>query len=183
MDLIEQTKKKMQAALDHLKGDLRALRTNRANAAMVDGVSVEVYGTRMRLKEMASISVPEARQLIITPFDMSNLHSIARAIEAANLNIQPIVDGNVVRIKIPEMDASTRQEIVKQAKKKAEEAKIAIRNIRREGNDIAKKQKTESVITEDMFKKLEKSIQELTDKFCKMADEATSEKEKEILTI
>lgn len=180
MDLLELTKKKMQGALDHLKTELRGLRTNRANAAMVENVMVDAYGSKMRLKEIASITVPEARQILIAPYDLNSLHACAKGIESANLNLRPIVDGNVVRIKIPEMDAQTRQDIAKQTKKKAEETKISIRNIRREANDAVKKSKD---ISEDLAKKLEKNIQELTDKFCKQADDLAQEKEKEILTL
>lgn len=183
MDILDQTKKKMQGALDHFKTDLRALRTSRANPSMVENVAVDVYGSKMKLKEVASITVPEPRQIVITPYDHGNLHAIAKGIEIANLNLLPIVDGNLVRIRIPEMDTSVRQEIVKQAKKKCEDTKISIRNIRRDGNDLIKKGKADSTLTEDMVKKLEKNIQELTDKFCKMADESFAEKEKEILTI
>lgn len=183
MDILEQTKKKMQTAIDHLKAELKTLRTGRANPAMVENVQVEVYGTYMRLKDMASISVPEPRQLLISPFDAKNVHAIAKGIEAANLNIQPIADGNVVRVRVPEMNEAVRQDMVKAAKKKCEEAKVSIRNIRRDSNELVKKQKTAGEIPEDVMKKLEKSIQDFTDKFCKTADETTAEKEKEILTI
>lgn len=183
MDILEQTKKKMQAAIDHLKAELKTLRTGRANPGMVENVQVEVYGTYMRLKDMASISVPEPRQLLVSPFDTKNTHAIAKAIESANLNIQPVVDGNAVRIKIPEMNANVRQDMVKSAKKKCEEAKVSIRNVRRDSNEAIKKQKADGNLPEDVMKKLEKNIQENTDKFCKTADEATAEKEKEILTV
>ena len=183
MDIVKQTEQKMVAALEHLKTDLKALRTNRANPGMVENVMVEAYGALSRLKDIALISAPEARQIVISPYDKSVLHAIAKGIEKANLNIQPIVDGDVVRIKIPQMDASVRQEIVKQAKKKCEESKVAIRNIRRDQNDDVKKKKSQGDIAEDQQKKLEKNIQDLTDKYCKMADEATSAKEKEILTV
>lgn len=183
MDVVSDTNKKMQAAVDHLKQDLKGLRTGRANPSIVEHVSVDVYGTRMRLSEMATISVPESRQIVISPYDANNLHAIAKAIEAANLNLRAVVDGNVIRIKIPEMDASVRQEMVKQGKKKCEEAKISIRNVRRDSNELVKKQKADGDIPEDMMKKFEKKIQELTDKFCKMADDMTAEKEKEILTV
>lgn len=183
MDVLDQTKKKMQAAIDHLKSELKTLRTGRANPAMVDNVHVEVYGTSMRLKDMATISVPEPRQLLISPFDSKNVHAIAKAIQEANLNVQPMADGPVVRIRIPEMNEKVRQDMVKLAKKRCEEAKVTIRNIRRDSNEAVKKQKADGDIPEDLMKKLEKNIQELTDKFCKTADETTAEKEKEILTI
>lgn len=183
VDINNETKKKMSLALEHFKQELRSLRTGRANPGMVDHVSVEVYGSYMRITDMASISVPEARQILITPFDANNVHAIAKGIEKANLNLQPIVDGNVVRIKVPAMDAAVRQDIVKQAKKKCEDCKVTIRNIRREANDQAKKLKTSGDLTEDGLKKIEKNVQELTDQSCKTADEMAGAKEKEILAI
>ena len=182
-DVLKETEKKMNGALDHLKHELKGLRTGRANPAMVDTITVEVYGARMRLTELASISVPEPRQLLISPFDSKNVHAIVKGIEAANLNLRAVVDGNVVRIKVAEMDQNTRLEMVKQGKKRAEEAKVAIRNARRDGNEALKKQKAASEIPEDVLKKNEKKIQEMTDKFCIMADKIFEEKEKEITTI
>lgn len=183
MDIIDETNKKMTATLDHLKHELKTLRTGRANPAILDTVHVDVYGTKMRLADLATISVPEPRQLLVTPFDAQNTHAIAKAIDAANLNVRALVDGNVVRIKIPEMDTAIRQEMVKQAKRKGEEAKVSIRGVRRDGNEKAKQQKADGIIPEDVMKKFEKKIQELTDKFCKLADELVAQKEKEILTI
>lgn len=180
---MDDTQKKMQAAVEHLKEELRGLRTGRANPGMVDKVTLEVYGAQMRLLDVASVSVPEARQLLITPYDAKNVHAIAKGIEVANLGFQPMVDGHVVRIKIPEMDASVRNEMVKTARRKCEEAKVSIRNARRDGNETLKKQKSSGEIPEDVMKKGEKTIQDYTDKFCKLADEATSQKEKEISTI
>lgn len=183
MDILQNTKSNMEKAIDHLKAELKGIRTGRANPGMVESVTLEVYGTRMRLVDVATISTPEPRQLLISPFDANNVHAVARGIEEANLNLQPMVDGHVVRIKVPEMDASVRQDMVKVAKRKCEEAKVTIRNVRREGNDTAKKQKNAGEIPEDQLKSLEKKIQEFTDKFCKMADDLTQEKEKEITTV
>lgn len=180
MDIIKETEKKMHGAIDHLKHELKGLRTGRANPAIVESVTVQVYGTQMRLQDVASISIPESRQLLISPFDANNVHAVAKGIESANLNLQPIVDGNAVRIKFPDLDQKVRQDMVKQAWKKCEDAKVAIRNARREGNDTVRRQ---SDIPEDVVKKTEKRIQELTDKFCKLADDAAHEKEKEITTI
>jgi ribosome recycling factor len=182
-DVIKETEKRMNGVIDHLKHELKGLRTGRANPAMVETVIVEVYGTQMRLTELASISVPESRQLLISPYDNKNIHAISKGIEAANLNLRPVVDGGVVRIKIPEMDQNMRQEMVKQGKKKTEEAKVGIRNARRDGNESLKKQKAASEISEDILKKNEKKIQELTDKFCTLADKICEEKEREITTI
>ena len=183
MDVLEETKKRMSAAIDHLKNELKGLRTGQANPAILELVTITAYETQMRLLDVASVSVPEPRQLLISPFDANNLHAIAKGIEAANLNLQPIVDGNIIRIKIPEMDASVRQDMVKQARRKSEEAKVRIRNVRREGNEKIKQQKSEGEIPEDVMKKLEKKIQELTDTFCKTSDEITEEKEKEIVMV
>ncbi len=183
MDVLSDTRKKMEAAIEHLNVELRTLRTGRANPGMVDKVTVDVYGTQMRLLDLASVSVPEPRQLLISPYDANNVHAIAKGIDAANLNVQAIVDGNVVRVNVPEMDSSVRQEMVKVAKRKCEDAKVSIRNARREGNETLKKQKADGEIPEDLQKGNEKKIQEFTDKFCQSADNAAKEKEKEILTI
>lgn len=173
----------MEQALEHLKKDLKALRTGRANASILDSVTVEVYGTMLRLKDISNVTVPEARQILITPFDAGNAIHISKAIENANLNLQPHVDGHLVRINVPPMDESVRKDIVKQCKKKGEDAKIAIREVRRKYNDLVRKEKTDGDITEDVQKRTEKMIQEFTDKYCKEIDTLCTKKEKEILEI
>ncbi len=183
MSITDQTKSKMQAAVDHFKGELKGLRTNRANPAMLDGVVVEVYGAQMRLKELANITVPESRQILVSPFDPQTAGAIAKGIERANLNLQPIVEGHSVRINVPPMDEAMRKQICKQGKQKAEDAKIVVRDIRRKNNELVRKQKADSIITEDVMKKDEKMIQEFTDKFCKEIDDLYSTKEKEIMTV
>jgi ribosome recycling factor len=179
----EQTKAKMQVALDHFKQELKNLRSNRANPAILDGVMVEVYGAQMRIKELANVTAPEARQILVAPFDPQTAGPIAKAIEKANLNIQPVVEGNLIRITIPPMDEAMRKEIAKQGKKKAEEAKVVIREIRRKSNELVRKQEEEGEVTEDIKKKDEKAIQELTDQFCKEIDTLFVVKEREILTV
>ncbi len=183
MSITDQTKSKMTDALEHLKQELKSIRTGRANPGMLDHVTADVYGTQMRIKDMASITIPEPRQLLITPFDHTNKAAIAKGIEKANIGVMPIVDGNVVRLKIPPMDENLRKEMIKLCAKRCEEAKISIRNERRHANDTVKKQKNDGLIAEDEMKKLEKIIQDLTDKFCKEADEITAKKEKEVSTI
>jgi len=179
--LENQVKAKMQAALDHFRQELKNLRSNRANPGVIEGVSVEVYGSQMKVKELANITTPEARQILITPFDPQTAPAIVKGIEKANLNLQPVLDkGHAIRINIAPMDQSVRQEVVKQGKKKAEEAKITIRDIRRKSHDTIK---ASEELTEDMVKKLEKAIQELTDQFCKQVDTLFSAKEKEILAV
>jgi ribosome recycling factor len=183
MDIIAHTKAKMNAAIDHLKEELKGIRTGRANTGMFDNLTVEIYGSQMRIKDLASITSPEPRQLLITPFDPQTRGAIGKAIEKANLGIMPIVDGNVVRIRIPPMDDSMRKEMGKLCHKKREEAKVGIRNVRRDANELVRKQKSEGLIAEDMMKKFEKNIQDLTDKFCKEADDLSDKKEKEISVI
>ncbi len=179
----EETKVKMQAALDHFKTELKNLRSNRANTAMLDGVLVEAYGSHMRIKELANVTVPEPRQLLISPFDPQTSAAIAKGIEKANLNLQPVVEGQMIRINVPPMDESMRKQIVKQGKQKAEDSKIALRDIRRKNNELVRKQKADGLVTEDVMKKEEKGIQELTDKFCKEVDDLFAAKKKEIMTV
>lgn len=183
MSITEQTKSNMQAAVEHFKTELKNLRTNRANPGMLDGVVVEVYGAQMRLKELANVTVPESRQLLISPFDPQTAGAIAKGIERANLNLQPVVEGQSVRIHVPPMDEAMRKQIAKQGKQKAEEAKIVIRDIRRKNNELVRKQKADGLITEDVMKKDEKTIQDFTDKFCKEIDDLFTAKEKEIMAV
>ncbi len=181
-NILEQTKAKMNAAIEHFKNDLKNIRTGRANPGMVEHVMVDVYGSSMRLKDVASITVPEARQLLITPFDPQNASMIGKSIEKANIGFIPIVDGVTVRIKIPPMTEEIRKKMAKICHEEREKAKVSIRNIRREANEAARKQKDEGG-SEDMMKKLEKNIQELTDKYCLETDQLAEKKEKEISTI
>lgn len=181
--IIDQTKAKMQTAIDHLKEELKAIRTGRANPSMVEGVLIEAYGSQMRLKELATISVPEPRQIQINPFDINMKAIIAKSIEKANLGFLVAVDGNLIRIRVPEMDGSQRKEMTNRCNKKKEETKIVVRNIRRDSNEAVRKLKADGIIAEDEMKKQEKQIQDLTDKFCKEADDLSEKKEKEISNI
>ena len=183
MTVVDETKKSMEAAIEHLKNELKGIRTGRANPSLVESVRVEVYGAQMRLKDLATISVPETRQLLLSPFDPKNVHAIAKAVDSANLHLRAAVDGAVVRVMVPQMDAGVRGEMVKLAKRKGEEAKVAIRNVRRDNNEKVRKQKGAGEIPEDQMKTAEKKIQELTDKYCKMTDDLTQAKEKEITAI
>ena len=183
MIMEDDVKKAMQAAVEHLREELKSLRTGRANPGILDNVNVEVYGTQMRLRDIANITIPESRQLLITPYDANNTGVIAKAIEGANLNLQPMIDGNVVRINIPPMDESVRKDMVKLCKKKEEEAKVSVRDARRKFNEMLRKEKAGGEITEDIQKKSEKMVQDFTDKFCKEIDNICSDKEKEILEI
>jgi ribosome recycling factor len=183
MSILDQTKTKMLAAIEHFKNDLKNIRTGRANPGMVEHVLIEVYGSSMRLKDLASITVPESRQLLITPFDPQNASIIGKAIEKANIGFMPIIDGNTVRIKIPPMTEELRKKMAKICHEESEKTKVSIRNIRRDSNETVRKQKADGEIAEDMMKKFEKNIQELTDKFCREVDDLSEKKEKEISTI
>jgi ribosome recycling factor len=182
-DIESQVKAGMQATIEHLKQSLKALRTGRANAGILDKVQVEVHGTRMSLKALGTITVPESRQIVVTPFDYGNINAISKAIEAANLGIQPRVDGKVVRIPVPPLDESLRKQIAKQCQELGEKSKIALREVRRKFNEQIRKQKADGVLGEDVMKRLEKVIQELTDRFCKECDTVCAEKSQEIMTV
>lgn len=181
--ITKDTENKMKGAIEHYREELKKIRTGHANPGMVENIQVEVYGTFMRLKEMASITSPESRQLMILPYDKKNSESIGKAIQKANLGFMPIVDGNGVRINIPPMDENLRKEMVKLCHKELENAKISIRTVRRDANETVKKQKTAGDLSEDIQKKLEKEIQELTDKYCKLAETVCEQKEKEVASI
>lgn len=183
MAVLDDAKNKMNHALDYLKAELKNIRSGRANPGMLEGVQVEVYGTRMRLKELANISAPEPRQLLITPFDHSNLSAVRKGIEAANTGFQPILDGNVVRISVPPMDESQRVEMCKLCHKKREECKVSVRNVRRDCNEMVRKLESAGKLDKDTLAREEKEIQKLTDNFCKQADDLSMAKEKEIMTI
>lgn len=174
---------KMSAAIDHFKAELMNIRTGRANPGMLDSIQVEVYGTNMRLKDVASVNTPEARQLLVAPFDGNNAGPIAKAIEKANLGFQCSVEGGQVRVSVPSMDENMRKEMVKLVKKLQEECKISIRNVRRDCNDAVKKEKADGDITEDDQKRLEKVVQDLTDKFTAQADKISEAKQEEVMQI
>ncbi len=183
MNLRQQTEGRMQAVLDHLTQELKNIRTGRANPGMVENVSVEVYGAPMRLKDVATISCPEPRQLLITPYDPQNSSVIGKAIDKANLGFRPIVEANCVRINIPQMDESVRKEMVKQIHKRLEEAKVSIRQERAKSNKTINKEKDDGNVGEDVVRKHEKEVQELTDKCCKKAEDLCQGKEQEVMTI
>lgn len=182
-DVLQDTKGRMTACLDHLKQELKGIRAGRASPAFVESISVDVYGSMMKLKDMASIAVPEPRQLLITPFDPQNTQVCAKSIDKANLGVSASVEGKAIRVTFPELDQNRRKDLIIQCHKKREDCKISIRNIRRDANELLKKQKSSGVIPEDDFKRLEKQTQELTDKCCKDADDITVSKEKEISSV
>ena len=175
--------KKMDKTLVHLAEEFDAVRAGRANPKVLDRITVEYYGSETQLNGVATISSPDARTLVIQPWDTSLLKEIQKAILSSELGINPQNDGKVIRLIFPQLTEERRKELTKQVKKYAEEAKVAMRNIRRDGMDYVKKLKKNSEITEDEQKKAEKDLQDLLDKFIKKVDEALAAKEKELMAI
>ena len=175
--------RRMDKALDHLAEEFGAVRAGRANAKVLDRITVPYYGAESPIAQVASISSPDARTLVIQPWDTKLLREIEKAIQCSDLGINPQNDGRVVRLIFPMLTEERRKELAKQVKKYAEDAKVAMRNIRRDGMDYVKKLKKNNEITEDEQKKAEKDLQDLLDKYTKKADEALAAKEKELLAI
>jgi ribosome recycling factor len=178
--VLAELKAKMQKSLDSLIKDLAGIRSTRANAAMLDGVHVEYYGSSVPLNQVASLSVPEARMLVITPFDKSALGEIEKAILKSDVGITPSNDGSLIRLILPELSMERRQELVKQVKVRLEECRVSIRNLRRDGNEEIKKIAGKS---QDETKSLQDDVQKLTDSFIHKAEDAAAQKEKGILTV
>ncbi len=174
---------KMQKAVDYLQEELVAIRAGRANPAILNKVTVDYYGAQTPLNQVGAISVPEARQILITPWDKSLIGPITKAIQMAELGVNPINDGNGVRLTFPELNEDRRKQIVKEVKSLGEDAKVAVRNVRRDGIDDAKKQEKAGEITEDELKGAEDKIQKITDKFTAKIDEMISAKEKEVMEV
>lgn len=175
--------KRMDKSLDHLAEEFGAVRAGRANAKVLDRITVEYYGSETALNGVATISTPDARTLVVQPWDTNLLKEIQKAIQMSDLGINPQNDGKVIRLVFPQLTEERRKELTKQVKKYAEEAKVAMRNIRRDGMDYVKKLKKNSEITEDDQKKAEKDLQDILDKYIKKADEALAAKEKELMSI
>jgi ribosome recycling factor len=175
--------RRMDKALEHLQEEFGAVRAGRANAKVLDRITVEYYGSETPLNGVATISSPDARTLVISPWDTKLLKDIQKAIQVSDLGINPQNDGRVIRLVFPQLTEDRRKELVKQIKKYSEDAKVAMRNVRRDGMDYVKKLKKNSEITEDDQKKAEKDLQDLLDKMIKKVDEATAIKEKELMAI
>ncbi len=175
--------RKMDKTLEHLAEEFGAVRAGRANAKVLDRITIEYYGQETALNGVATISSPDARTLVITPWDTKLLKDIQKAIQISDLGINPQNDGRVIRLTFPQLTEERRKDLTKQVKKYAEDAKVAMRNIRRDGMDYVKKLKKNSEITEDDQKKAEKDLQDMLDKFIKKVDEACAAKEKELMAI
>ena len=174
--------RRMKGAVEALKSDLQGLRTGRANTTLLDPVQVEVYGSMMPLQQVATVSAPEPRMLSVQVWDKSILHAVEKAIAYANLGLNPIIDGQTLRLPIPDLTQERRKELAKLAGQYAEKAKIAIRNVRRDAMESLKTDEKKKEISEDDRKRSEEQVQKLTDQYVKETDEAAAKKEQEILT-
>lgn len=182
-ELIKNTEEKMRKSIDALEREYKSVRAGRANAAVLDRVMVDYYGVPTPVQQMAAVSVPEARTLLIAPWDKSTLKDIEKAILTSEIGINPQNDGTSIRLNFPPLTEERRKDIVKDIRKKGEDAKVAVRNQRRDALDKLKALKKNNAITEDDESNGEKKIQNLTDKFCKEIDELQGVKEKEIMEI
>ncbi|NLQ58925.1 ribosome recycling factor [Streptococcus mutans] len=181
--IVEKAKERFEQSHQSLAREFGSIRAGRANASLLDRIEVEYYGVPTPLNQLASITVPEARVLLVSPFDKSSLKDIEHAINASDIGINPANDGSVIRLVIPALTEETRKELAKEVKKVGENAKVAIRNIRRDAMDEAKKQEKIKEITEDELKSLEKDIQKVTDEAVKHIDSMMANKEKELLEV
>jgi len=175
-------REKMQKVVEHLEQEFVGIRTGRAHPALVNEIKVDYYGAHTPIKQLATINIPEARQIIITPYDKSAVKAMEKGILASSLGVTPQVDGDSIRINLPELTNERRVELTKVVRKFAEDAKVAVRNFRRDSNDAYKKMEKDSRISEDEMHKYLKDVQELTDEFIEKVDQVLKKKEEEIMS-
>ena len=178
-----EAEEKMQKSYDSIKKSFASMRTGKASASLLDGVRVDYHGTIMPLNQLSSISVPEPRLMIVQCWDKDIVGEVSKGIQKADLGLNPLVEGNIIRLPIPPLNEERRKELVRHCKKTAEEGKVAIRNIRREANDALKKAEKSKDISEDEFKRGTDKIQEMTDKYADMIDDLMAVKEKDIMEV
>lgn len=181
--LIAKCKDLMENRIAGFDKDLTKIRTGRASISVLDNVKVDYYGTPSPLNQVATLSTPDARTILISPFEKKLIQEIERSIMKADLGLQPNSDGVVVRVPIPQLNEERRKEIVKQLKKMGEEAKVSIRHTRRDINEEVKKEEKDKLITEDESKKLQDEVQKITDSYIKVLDDKMAKKEKEVMTV
>ncbi len=174
---------KMDKSIVALRNEFTSVRTGQANASLLDRIFIEYYGTRTPVTQVASVTAPEARMLVVQPWDKGILKDIEKAILQSDLGLVPMNDGNIIRMAIPQLTEDRRKELVKVVNKKSEEAKVAIRNIRRDGNDFLKKEEKNGEVSKDIIKDLETKVQKLTDNKIKELEEITEKKIKEIMSV
>ncbi len=182
-EVLDSMEEKMMKTLEVVHQEFATVRTGKASTSLVENIQVEAYGAQMRLRELAGLSTPEPRLIVIQPWDPTVVPAVVKAIQTSSLGIQPVSDGKLVRIPIPELDKERRQQLDKHIKKLAEDGRVSIRNERRHGLETAKKLQKEGKLTEDDLKHGEKEIQNRTDEYIKEIDTALAAKEKEILSV
>lgn len=182
-DILNEAEDRMKKTVEHLTKDLAALRAGRANPAMLEKVMVDYYGEPTPIHQLANITVPEARLLVVQPWDKGSIQNIEKAIMKSDLGVNPNNDGNVIRIVIPQLTEERRKDLVKVVKKRGEEAKVAIRNIRRDANDMLKASEKDKLISEDDNKKGSDEVQKATDKYIKEIDAILAAKEKDVMEV
>ena len=181
--ILNELSTRCEKSVEHLKSTMLGVRTGRAHPALVEEIKVDYFGTPTPIKNMGSVNVPEARQIVITPWDKTAMKAIEKAIQSSSLGITPQNDGSSIRLNLPELTQQRRVELKKMVNKMAEEGRVAVRNIRRDAVDYVKKAQKKGELTEDDQKKAEKDIQDLTDKHVKKIDEMCAKKEKELMEI
>ncbi len=181
--LLENLSLKMEKSLDGFRAELGKVRTGRASLSLLDGVKVEAYGSLMPLNQVATMTIPETRMIVIQPWDPQMLGAVGKAILKSNLDLTPANDGKVIRINIPQLTEERRRELVKRVKKIAEEYRVAVRNLRREANDTFKKMKKDKEISEDDMFRGQELAQKTTDQFIKSIDQIAADKEKEVMEV
>ena len=182
-EILLNTEEGMEKAAEYMSHEFASVRTGKASPALVENIDVEAYGSMMKLKQLALISTPEPRMLVISPFDSATTQAIEKAIKESKLGIQPIVDGKIIRLPIPALSEERRRDLVKTVKQIAEETRVRIRSSRREGMDALKKAEKEGGITEDNLKQSEKEVQKLTDDYVKKVDDSFASKEADIMKV
>jgi len=182
-EILLEAEASMEKSFDYMNHEFAAVRTGKASPALVENIDVEAYGAQMKLKQLALITTPEPRLLVIQPFDASTTRDIEKAIKESKLGINPAVDGKIIRLPIPQLSEERRRDLVKGIKQMAEEARVRIRSSRRDGIDAIKKSQKDGKITEDDLESYEKEMQKLTDQFVKKIDEAFTVKEADILKV
>jgi ribosome recycling factor len=180
-EIHQEVKDGMQSTLDSLVKEFAGVRTGRATTAMVDEILVDYFGAQTQLKQLATISVPESRLIVIQPWDKSVVPEVEKAIQRSNLGLNPVSDGKILRIPVPPLTEERRRDLVKIVKKSAEDRRISIRNVRRDGNDLLKQMEKDKEISEDDNRRAQERIQKLTDEFIRKVDEVTAKKEKEVM--
>src|SRR5277367_4815538 len=182
-DILLEAEEKMLKTEQVVVNEFAGVRTGKASASLVENIIVDVYGSQMRIRELAGITTPEPRQLLIQPWDMAGIQAIEKAIQKANLGLSPVVQGKMIRLSFPELSTERRQEFVKIIKKMSEDGRVAIRHVRRDAMELLKKHGHDSGVTEDDVKQAEKDLQKLTDDYTAKIDGHVVHKEKEILTV